>query len=156
MDNRLNYYVEALLNYGRREGLLLSEGDVIYSRNRLLALLQEDGDEYTGKLRPEEETEIADLQLVDILQGLLLEADIKNLVDGTSIAACDLFDSQLMDCLLPRPSEVEAKFRLLQQQSPKAATDYFYHLSQAPIIFGLIGCVRMKSGRRRPITVCSI
>lgn len=131
MDNRLNYYVEALLNYGRREGLLLSEGDVIYSRNRLLALLQEDGDEYTGKLRPEEETEIADLQLVDILQGLLLEADIKNLVDGTSIAACDLFDSRLMDCLLPRPSEVEAKFRLLQQQSPKAATDYFYHLSQA-------------------------
>ena len=42
----------------------------------------------------------------------------------------DLFDTRLMGALMPRPSEVTDKFNELYSVSPKAATDYFYKLSQ--------------------------
>ena len=42
----------------------------------------------------------------------------------------DLFDTRLMGALRPRPSEVTDKFNELYSVSPKAATDYFYKLSQ--------------------------
>ncbi len=35
-----------------------------------------------------------------------------------------------MGCVTPRPSEVVRKFWSLYAESPKAATDYFYKLSQ--------------------------
>ena len=36
-----------------------------------------------------------------------------------------------MACLTPRPSEVAARFQALYQESPQAATDYYYGLSRA-------------------------
>ena len=47
-----------------------------------------------------------------------------------TIAERDLFDTKLMGCVTPRPSEVVRKFWSLYAESPKAATDYFYKLSQ--------------------------
>ncbi len=47
-----------------------------------------------------------------------------------TIAERDLFDTKLMGFLTPRPSEVVREFRSRYTQSPKAATDYFYTLSQ--------------------------
>ena len=47
-----------------------------------------------------------------------------------TIAERDLFDTRLMGCVTPRPSEVVRKFWSLYAESPKAATDYFYKLSQ--------------------------
>ena len=44
--------------------------------------------------------------------------------------AVDLFDTKLMDCLMPRPGEVVKKFEELYAKSPQEATDYFYKLSQ--------------------------
>ncbi len=45
--------------------------------------------------------------------------------------ARDQFDTELMACLTPRPSEVAARFQALYQESPQAATDYYYGLSRA-------------------------
>ena len=43
----------------------------------------------------------------------------------------DLFDTKLMNCLMPRPSEVADKFwKIYHEESPEAATDYYYKLSQ--------------------------
>ncbi|MEG7530792.1 MAG: UDP-glucose--hexose-1-phosphate uridylyltransferase, partial [Hungatella sp.] len=42
----------------------------------------------------------------------------------------DLFDTRLMNCLMPRPSEVVDQFWQHYEHSPIEATDYFYKLSQ--------------------------
>ncbi len=47
-----------------------------------------------------------------------------------SITYRDLFDTKLMNCLMPRPVEVVHGFWKYYQESPRKATDYFYKLSQ--------------------------
>ena len=41
-----------------------------------------------------------------------------------------LFDTKIMNCLTPRPAQVQAEFAKRYEVSPKEATDYFYKLSQ--------------------------
>lgn len=130
MEQSLNYYIEALLAYGRRTGLLSGATDVIYARNRILHKFREDNYQ-APDLSAAEREELENLSLYDILQGLLLEADVKGLIDGTSVTESDLFDSELMDCLLARPGEVENRFYALAAEDKEQATAYFYHLSQA-------------------------
>ena len=43
----------------------------------------------------------------------------------------DLLDTNIMNCLMPRPSEVIAKFKKIYAESPEKATDYYYKLSIA-------------------------
>ena len=45
------------------------------------------------------------------------------------IASRDLFDTRLMGCLTPRPSDVIRTFHEKYEKSPKEATDYFYKLA---------------------------
>ena len=47
-----------------------------------------------------------------------------------SIVYRDLFDTKLMNALMPRPSQVQAEFAKRYEVSPEAATDYYYKLSQ--------------------------
>ena len=42
--------------------------------------------------------------------------------------ARDQFDTELMNCLMPRPSQVVREFYRLYQQDKQAATDYYYRL----------------------------
>ena len=42
----------------------------------------------------------------------------------------DLFDTRLMNCLMPRPAQVQKSFWEKYEKSPEEATDYFYKLSQ--------------------------
>ena len=52
-------------------------------------------------------------------------------ITENSVGYRDLFDTKLMDCLMPRPTEVTAKFwKIYEEQGARAATDYFYKLSQ--------------------------
>ena len=46
-----------------------------------------------------------------------------------SVVYQDLFDTKLMGALVPAPSTVIRKFRELYEESPKAATNYYYKLS---------------------------
>lgn len=112
--------IAKLVQYGMEQGLLQEE-DRIYAINRILEVLKLD--DYQ-----EQVPEHPDLE--ETLNELLDYAAEKGLMEHNSVVYRDLFDTKLMDCLMPRPSEVTAKFRELYQKSPVEATDYFYKLSQ--------------------------
>ena len=114
--------IAKLVQYGMEQGLLQEE-DRIYAINRILEVLKLD--DYQEQ---EQVPEHPDLE--ETLNELLDYAAEKGLMEHNSVVYRDLFDTKLMDCLMPRPSEVTAKFRELYQKSPMEATDYFYKLSQ--------------------------
>ena len=114
--------IAKLVQYGIEQGLLQEE-DRIYAINRILEVLKLD--DYQEQ---EQVPEHPDLE--ETLNELLDYAAEKGLMEHNSVVYRDLFDTKLMDCLMPRPSEVTAKFRELYQKSPVEATDYFYKLSQ--------------------------
>lgn len=112
--------VRKLVCYGLERGLF-TERDEIYVTNRILEILQLD--EYNC------DTVFSDVDLEETLKALLDYAAEKGLTKN-DITHRDLFDTKLMGALMPRPSEVTNKFKELYAISPKAATDYFYTLSQ--------------------------
>ena len=114
--------IKGLVEYGRNTGLLKEE-DEIYARNQILEVLKLD--EYE---EPEGPVESSDLE--KILKELLDYACEKGVLETDSVVYRDLFDTKLMNCLMPRPSEVAAEFWKRYEESPQAATDYFYKLSQ--------------------------
>ena len=115
--------IRKLVQYGLMNGLLGQE-DVIYTTNRLLEVFGAD--------------EIEECDTPVTMENAELEEVLKNLLDYAceaglledSIVYRDLFDTKLMSVLMPRPSEVIAKFRSLYEKSPQEATDYFYKLSK--------------------------
>lgn len=114
-------YIRELVEYGIQKELM-EEEDRIYVTNLILDVL---------KLDAYEEPEIVnkDAGLEEILKGLLDYACEKGLIED-SVTERDLLDTRLMNCLLPRPSQVIAKFESLYRESPKRATDFFYQFSQ--------------------------
>ena len=114
--------VKDLVSYGMKTGLLKEE-DAVYARNQILDVLRIN--EYEEPKAEGEEPE-----LEEILKTLLDYAAEKGLLGGNSVVYKDLFDTKLMNCLMPRPSEVTAEFWKHYEKSPQAATDYYYKLSQ--------------------------
>lgn len=114
--------IKKLVQYGLETGLVREE-DRIYTINRLLELFGEE--EYE---EPEEEYKHVDLE--ETLKELLDYAAKKGILENNSIVYRDLFDTKIMGCLVPRPSEVITEFRRRYEESPKAASDYFYKFSQ--------------------------
>ncbi len=114
--------IKKLVTYGLETGLI-SDSDKVYVTNRILEALSLE--EYE-----EPDQKYSDIDLENTLSELLDYACEKGLCEN-SIVYRDLFDTKLMGLLTPRPSEVDAAFRgLYNNQSPQAATDYFYKLSQ--------------------------
>lgn len=114
--------IQDLLDYGIREGLLETE-DIVYARNRILSVLglNEWQDCPSAAGQP---------LLVDILNSILDWAFENKILPSNITTERDLLDTEMMDCLMPRPSEVIREFYAKYDHgSPKAATDYFYHLS---------------------------
>lgn len=116
----INTYIAALAAYGLKTGLITAD-DRIFAINSILAALGLD--DY------EEPENIPGMELEEILKGLLDFACSKNIIPD-SIAYRDLFDTKLMACLTPRPSEVIAKFKADYAVSPVTATDNYYMLSR--------------------------
>ena len=117
---KLYELIAALVQYGIDTGLTPA-CEKIYTTNLLLDQFHED--DY------EEPDAIPSLSLEEILEGLLDEACRRELIPD-SIIYRDLFDTRLMNCLMPRPSQIQETFREKYAVSPKEATDYFYKLSQ--------------------------
>ena len=111
--------IKKLVCYGIEKGLF-TERDRIYVTNRILEILNLD--EYDC------EEEFTDVNLEETLKELLDFAVEKGIIED-SIVHRDLFDTKLMGAMMPRPSEVTDRFNELYNESPKAATDYFYKLS---------------------------
>ncbi len=116
----LSTYIAALVQYGIDTGLT-PECERIYTTNLLLDLFSEDSYDAPDS--------IPQLSLEEILAGLLSEAVSRDLIPD-SIGYRDLFDTRLMNCLLPRPAQVQKTFFEKYASSPKEATDWFYKFSQ--------------------------
>lgn len=118
----INKAIKQLVSYAL-EAELIQEEDCIYTTNRLLELFGIEEYEEVGEIESKEELEVILNTLVDI-------AVEKGLLEENSIVYRDLFDTKIMGLLTPRPSEVTNKFHELYEKSPKAATEYYYKLSQ--------------------------
>lgn len=114
--------LKSLIKYGEKTELLFKE-DHIYAVNRLLELFGED--EYI-----EPEGGAAEASLEKILDELLDYAAEKGLLKENSVLYRDLFDTRIMDCLMPRPSQVIETFREHYREAPEKATAYYYRFSQ--------------------------
>lgn len=114
-------YIKELVDYGIHKNLM-EEEDRIYVTNLILDQLGLD--EYQA---PDNVDENAGLE--EILKGLLDYACQEGIIED-SVVERDLWDTRLMNCLLPRPSQVIARFESLYREGPKKATDFFYKFSQ--------------------------
>lgn len=111
--------IKKLVNYGIKCGLL-TERDRIFTTNRIIDALGMD--EF-------KDTEVDnEINLEEILNDITDYAVEKGICEN-SVTYRDLFDTRIMACLMPRPSEVTDKFWEIYKKSPKEATDYFYKLS---------------------------
>ena len=117
----LSESIARLVQYGIKTELL-PPCERTYAINLLLDLFQEDSYE-----EPETIPENSDLE--DILEELLEEAVARGIIED-NITERDLFDTKLMNTLVPRPAQVQQKFWSLYQESPEKATAYYYKLSQ--------------------------
>lgn len=112
--------VTDLLGYALRAGLI-EECDRIWAANRLLQALELDS--------WEEARSVQERPLEEILKEILDWAvETGRIQDGT--ASRDLLDTELMGRLTPRPSQVLREFHARYQESPEAATDWYYRFSQ--------------------------
>ncbi|WP_099205509.1 UDP-glucose--hexose-1-phosphate uridylyltransferase [Scatolibacter rhodanostii] len=119
----IHWQIDRLVNYGLQKGLI-TEHDKAYTLNRLLALLQ--SKDYEPSPFEGEELRYP-AEILEAICAYALESGI--LTDDTQDAK-DLFDTEVMNCLMPRPSEVIAKFEQLYADDKQAATDYYYNLSR--------------------------
>ena len=113
--------IKKLVQYGISTGLT-PESERVYTTNLLLDIMKEDNYEDVP-------CDLENINLEDVLAELLDEA-VKRGIIGDSITYRDLLDTKLMNCLMPRPSQVQAEFWDKYKISPEAATDYYYKLSQ--------------------------
>ncbi|MDD3478153.1 MAG: UDP-glucose--hexose-1-phosphate uridylyltransferase [Candidatus Izemoplasmatales bacterium] len=116
----MNHEVNQLIHYGIRQGFL-EEADRPYAINRMLKIVG---------LESFVEEDDESLDFFTIMEGLLDKAVAKGIIDP-SLQSRDHLEAQLVDCMLPRPSEVNRIFREYYHKAPVYATKYFYDLSIA-------------------------
>lgn len=116
----LSENIAALVQYGIETGLVPA-CEKIYTTNLLLDLFHED--DY-------EEPSVIPAKPLEAILRDLLDIAVKRELIPDSIAYRDLFDTRLMNCLVPRPSQVQQLFWEKYKHSPIEATEYFYKLSQ--------------------------
>ena len=114
--------IETLLEYAI-EQQLMEPSDRIYARNRIQAGLKEE--DYTPT-----DQRVSYHYVSELLQMLCDIAVKKGILEDT-LRNRDAFDSQLMNCFMPRPSEMINTFEMKKNNSPILATNYFYHTSIA-------------------------
>ena len=122
----INHEINRLLHFAKQHGMITRE-DRYYAANCLLDVLQVD--EYVPEddlMEMEEDLPTA----APILRNMLEYASSKGLIENTNEQR-DIFDTRIMDCVMPRPSEVIRRWNSDYARSPKAATDEFYKFSIA-------------------------
>lgn len=114
----MNTKINQLIQYALKNNMIDIE-DTYYSINLLLDLF---------KLDSFEKQTVEDASIYEILDSML-EYAIQNHLIEDNITEKDLFDTKIMNCIMPRPSEVVKKFIALHEYNYKKATEYFYKLS---------------------------
>ena len=118
-----NVEISRLLEYGLQRGLIALE-DKAYAANRMLALL---GLREFEPQPVEEELHTP----VEPLERLCQFAAEAGLIEPDTRDGRDQFDTELMNCLMPRPSQVVREFYSLYEKDKQAATDYYYQLARS-------------------------
>ena len=89
------------MQYGIDTGIT-PESERIYTTNLLLDVMKEDDYE-------DVDCDLDNIVLEDVLADLLDEAIKRGIIED-SITYRDLFDTRLMNCLMPRPAQIQEKF----------------------------------------------
>ncbi len=118
----INKEINRLLNFAI-QSKLMKDTDIYYAANRLIDLLK------VPEFVPEKTSEELPTA-TPILENILDYAVEQKIIDDT-VNERDLFDTRIMDCVMPRPSEVIYNFKIDYNQSPELATDDYYKLSIA-------------------------
>ena len=119
-----------LVRYGVSSGLV-DEADIIYTVNKLLELFGLE--EYDGTFAQEDFAPVKpeEFPLEELLKEMLDYAAANGLMEDDTIVYRDLFDTKIMGCMVPRPSDVIYTFKkLYDEKGAKAATDWYYAFSQ--------------------------
>nr|WP_294492026.1 UDP-glucose--hexose-1-phosphate uridylyltransferase [uncultured Anaerosporobacter sp.] len=103
---------------------LIKEEDRVFTTNTLLELFE------LSELEDKGETSEVPFSLEETLSEMLDYAVAHGIMEEDSVVYRDLFDTKIMSKLMPRPSEVIHTFWEKYKESPEAATDYYYKLSQ--------------------------
>lgn len=118
----MNHEINRLIQFALDKEMITKD-ECDYSVNLLLDLFDENDFEY------EEINEHLPLA-TPILEKMLDHAVTKGLIEDNTTSR-DLFDTKIMNCIMPRPHTVNEKFKQKYMVSPKVATDYYYKLSIA-------------------------
>ncbi len=116
----MDLLISELIKYGL-EKRMIKEIDADYSINLLLDLFNLNEFEYVENSREERD-------IYHIIEDMLVWSAERGIIENNTTAR-DLFDTRIMNCLMPRPGEVVATFDSLYAVNPKKATDYFYELA---------------------------
>ena len=114
--------VSKLAAYALRTGLI-AECEYTWAVNTILDALKLDSYTDPGK-------DWGEIDLAAVLDELLDDAYARGVLTENSVVYRDLFDTELMGRLTPRPAQVIEKFQALYRESPRAATDWYYQFSQ--------------------------
>ena len=114
--------IQCLINYGITQNLI-TKADQFVVQNQLMEALHLTDWQLSGA-----GTE-PDAPIDAILQPLVEYACSNGIIADTA-ASRDLFDTKLMGILTPMPHEMIAKFQERYQESPEAATDWYFDISQ--------------------------
>ena len=118
----VNEAISKLVQYALQKGLIETcEKD--WAVNTILDALKLDGYTDPGK-------DWGEVELAPVLERLLDDAYARGVLSENSVVYRDLFDTELLGRLTPRPAQVIAEFQALYAQDPKAATDWYYQFSQ--------------------------
>lgn len=118
----VNETVSRLAAYALQTGLI-EESEYIWAINTILDVLKLDS--YT-----ETNQNWGKIELAPVLEELLNDACARGVLAENSVVYRDLFDTELMGRLTPRPAQVIKKFQELYARSPEQATDWYYKFSQ--------------------------
>ena len=114
--------VSKLAAYALRTGLI-AECEYTWAVNTILDALKLDSYTDPGK-------DWGEIDLAAVLDELLDDAYARGVLTENSVVYRDLFDTELMGRITPRPAQVIEKFQALYRESPRAATDWYYQFSQ--------------------------
>ncbi|MDD5602307.1 MAG: UDP-glucose--hexose-1-phosphate uridylyltransferase, partial [Candidatus Izemoplasmatales bacterium] len=117
----LNKAINQLVHYAL-ENHFLEKADCDYAINRVLYLYHIDTFEKEAIDEP--------VDFFQVMEELLDEAIQRSLIEN-DITYKDHFEAKIIDCFLPRPSELNRHFHELKRIDPVKATNYFFHFSQA-------------------------
>jgi len=117
----MNEAISSLIRYAL-DHQFLEFDDIDYAVNRVLYLL---------KLEKYEKVAVsAPVDYFSVMEKLLDYAVKKRLI-ADDIDSRDSFEAKIVDCFLPRPSELNRRFYQLYKTGPMTATNFFYDFSKA-------------------------